>query len=114
MEICARAMLDMAASTPTMRAVERKRVAKVFMQNHLSGTVMCACRARTFGQSLQCTLPSLCTFARGGAERPGMIGHLAGLLIQWSVKVEFCKGDTILGMWQVVQFLVLTGQAAPG
>jgi thiamine phosphate synthase YjbQ (UPF0047 family) len=43
-----------------------------------------------------------------------MIGHLAGLLIQWSVKVEFCRGDTILGMWQVVQFLVLTGQAAPG
>ncbi len=43
-----------------------------------------------------------------------MIGQLGGLLIQWSVKVEFCKGDTTFGMWQVVQFLVLTGQAAPG
>lgn len=42
------------------------------------------------------------------------ICHLRGLLIQWSVKVERWMGDSILGMWQVVQFFVLTGQAAPG
>jgi thiamine phosphate synthase YjbQ (UPF0047 family) len=40
--------------------------------------------------------------------------HLMGLLIQWSVKVECWMEDSILGMWQVVQFFVLTGQAAPG
>jgi thiamine phosphate synthase YjbQ (UPF0047 family) len=39
--------------------------------------------------------------------------HLRGLLIQWSVKVEFCRADTTFGMWQLVQFFVLTGQAAP-
>ena len=37
-----------------------------------------------------------------------------GLLIQWSVKVECWMEDSILGMWQVVQFFLLTGQAAPG
>jgi len=40
--------------------------------------------------------------------------HLRGLLIQWSVKVECWMEDSTLGMWQVVQFFVLTGQAAPG
>ena len=40
-------------------------------------------------------------------------GYLRGLLIQWSVKVECWMADSILGMWQVVQFFVLTGQAAP-
>ena len=42
------------------------------------------------------------------------ICHLRGLLIQWSVKVERWMGDSTFGMWQVVQFFVLTGQAAPG
>jgi hypothetical protein len=34
--------------------------------------------------------------------------------IQWSVKVEWRLGGSTLGMWQVTQFFVATGQAAPG
>ena len=48
------------------------------------------------------------------AQQHSISFYLSGLLIQWSVKVECWMEDSILGMWQVVQFFVLTGQAAPG
>ena len=47
------------------------------------------------------------------SEHPAQIFHFIGLLIQWSVKVECWMEDSTFGMWQVVQFFVLTGQVAP-
>jgi hypothetical protein len=39
-EICARAIADIDASAPTMRAFERNRIPKVFIRNRLSRTVV--------------------------------------------------------------------------
>ena len=57
-----------------------------------------------------------CPFSSGNQRLCNALDrrYLRGLLIQWSVKVECWMEDSTFGMWQVVQFFVFTGQAAPG
>ena len=52
----------------------------------------------------------------GGIKFPFPVRSViwVGFLIQWSVKIERWMEDSTFGMWQVVQFLVFTGHAAPG